>query len=400
MANLTWVGQDYYCPQDPSKNRQRGWYYGGQYTGIADYVNPATGKAYTIQDFSGGSTPTQPGVAQPSVQPVQQASQSAVNWPYQNTTYTHTSQLPVDQYGYNQAQIANMTPEMYVGIYGGTLAQAQQAISNAAGWSQLISPIGGGQQPNFNVPAAQPAGGDMTPYFQAGEMLTAPMSKYEQEALDMMQQLIQGIISGEPIGHDPTQTPLGQQVESTLMSLLSGEFPEEYFQTSIADPTRYAFEEEVRPAIKESYAGPGTYWSGARAEEEAKKHSEMEMGLAAIRGELGHQARQLALQAIGPANEFLKLPMEQQIAQLASVGTYMEAAALPRLIKQHALDIAYQEFIRTRPENQPYLQAMLSMLGIPMMGTYGVEEQPGPGAQVGNLIGSIFPLILQKAFGL
>lgn len=52
-GQLQWYGDSYSCPEDPSKNHEKGWYYGGEYTGISDYRNPETGKAYDINYFAG-----------------------------------------------------------------------------------------------------------------------------------------------------------------------------------------------------------------------------------------------------------------------------------------------------------------------------------------------------------
>jgi hypothetical protein len=52
-GQLQWYGDSYSCPEDPSKNHEKGWYYGGEYTGISDYRNPKTGKAYDINYFAG-----------------------------------------------------------------------------------------------------------------------------------------------------------------------------------------------------------------------------------------------------------------------------------------------------------------------------------------------------------
>jgi len=240
------------------------------------------------------------------------------------------------------------------------------------------------------TPTTPPAGAgtdvaDMSPYFEAGEMLTAPMSEYEQQALDMLQQLATSLGG---MG-SPWETPMGQDVGTALTSLLSGEFPEEYFKTSIEAPAMKHFEEVTRPGVREAYVGPGTFWGGERATAEAKAGTDLNMTLAAIRGDLGYKARQQALAALGPGMEYMGLPAEQALKQMTGAGAYMAAGALPRLIEQHGLDIAYQEFIRTRPENQPYAQMLLSMLGIPMMGSYVQEEPESVWPSIFGAIGSI-----------
>ena len=239
-------------------------------------------------------------------------------------------------------------------------------------------------------PPVAPAGGDMSPYFEAGEMLTAPMSEYEQQALQMLSDLagqLGGMVS-------PHETPMGQNVGTALTSLLSGEFPEEYFKTSIEAPAQKRHEEVTLPGVREAFVGPGTFWGGERATAEAKAGTDLDATLAAIRGDLGYRARQQALQALGPGMEYMGMPAEQLIQQMTGAGMYMGAGALPRLIEQHGLDIAYQEFIRTRPENQPYAQMLLSMLDIPMMASYAPETPESPLAPIANIFGTALPYLL------
>ncbi len=227
------------------------------------------------------------------------------------------------------------------------------------------------------------------PYFEAGEMLTAPISTYETEALQMLSDLagqLGGMVS-------PWETAMGEQVSTALTSLLSGEFPEEYFRTAIEAPAQKRLEEVTLPGVREAYVGPGTFWGGERAEAERRAGTDVDMMLAAVRGDLGYRARQQALETLAPAMEYMGLPADQLLKQVAGVTPYMGAAALPRLIEQHGLDIAYQEFIRTRPENQPYAQMLLSLLGIPMMGSYAPEAPESPLAPIANIIGSLVPLL-------
>lgn len=240
-------------------------------------------------------------------------------------------------------------------------------------------------------PAVAYPGYGTAPYFEAGEMLTAPISEYEQQALDMLQQLTESL-GGMP---SPWETPMGEEVFSALESLLSGEFPEEYFRTAIEAPAQKRLEEVTLPGVREAYVGPGTFWGGERAEAERRAGTDVDMMLAAVRGELGYQARQMALETLAPAMEYLGLPAEQALQQMAGVGTFMGAGALPRLIEQHGLDIAYQEFIRTRPENQPYAQMLLSLLGIPMLGAYTPESPESPWPSIASGIGSLLPWLLQ-----
>jgi len=144
---------------------------------------------------------------------------------------------------------------------------------------------------------------------------------------------------------------VGGALESALLTALAGKFPEAMFRTSIAEPTRRTFKEETAPAIREEFAGPGTFWGTARAGEVEKRRERMETGLVERRAALGEGALQRALQATGPALS----------------------------AQQTAVNLAFQDYIRRNPGASEALQAALNYLGIPMLATYQPYGQAGAG---------------------
>jgi len=152
---------------------------------------------------------------------------------------------------------------------------------------------------------------------------------------------------------------------------------EELFQEIYAKPTIREVQEEILPLVREAYAGAGTYWGSPRARAEERVLSTLAAELARRRGEFELLAREM--------------PLRQ--AQAA-----MQLGSLPRLLQQLELEKRYQEFIRTRPEVSPYLQAALAYIGTPMLAAYGVPAKPslaeqllGYGAQLGSayILGSL-----------
>ena len=117
-----------------------------------------------------------------------------------------------------------------------------------------------------------------------------------------------------PIGSDltgfesmiPGQSAVSGDLSTALVNALQGQFPEEYFSSSIAGPLRRTFEEETLPAIGEAFVGPGTYWGTARAGAQVKGRTRMEEDIAAKRTELAYQTQQQALQA---ALAYLGIPL-------------------------------------------------------------------------------------------
>ena len=144
----------------------------------------------------------------------------------------------------------------------------------------------------------------------------------------------------------PYTGQVGGALQSALLTALSGKFPEEAFATGIAQPTRRAFAEETAPAIREEFAGPGTFWGTARAGKVTGERARMETGLVEQRARMAEGALQRALQATGPALN----------------------------AQQTAIQMAFQDYIRRNPAATEALQAALSYLGIPMLATYQQYE--------------------------
>ena len=141
---------------------------------------------------------------------------------------------------------------------------------------------------------------------------------------------------------NPYGGAVGSALQSALLTALSGKFPEEAFATGIAQPTRRAFAEETAPAIREEFAGPGTFWGTARAGKVTGERARMETGLVEQRARMAEGALQRALQATGPALN----------------------------AQQTAIQMAFQDYIRRNPAVTEALQAALGYLGIPMLATY------------------------------
>ena len=154
---------------------------------------------------------------------------------------------------------------------------------------------------------------------------------------------------------------VGGALESALLTALSGEVPTAAFETGVAAPTRRTFAEETAPAIREEFAGPGTFWGTARAGKVTGERGRMETGLVEQRARMTEGALQRALQATGPA----------------------------LTAQQTAIQSAFEDYMRRNPSMSEALQAALNYLGIPMLATY----QPYEGGSSGG--SSLVPTLSQ-----
>lgn len=104
----------------------------------------------------------------------------------------------------------------------------------------------------------------------------------------------------------PGQSQVSGELFQSLLSGLQGQFPEEYFQTSIAGPMKKEFESYLAPAIREEFVGPGTYWGTGRTAAVGRGREELTASLAAKRAELAMTTKNQALQA---ALAYLGIPL-------------------------------------------------------------------------------------------
>jgi len=182
----------------------------------------------------------------------------------------------------------------------------------------------------FNYPSAPPVGnpadvGTLQDMINSLNNMSG-ISPQVQETLNTLmqganaspQQTLEQIIASIPtFGGE-----LGGETQGALANALSGKFPEEYFQNSIAGPARAQFEDKTAPAIREEYAGPGTFWGTARAGNVTEEQGKMESNLAAVRGELGNQAQERALQAATISMNARQNQINMAIQELAGQRNY------------------------------------------------------------------------------
>lgn len=164
--------------------------------------------------------------------------------------------------------------------------------------------------------------------------------------------------------------------QTALDSVLSGnpaynitpETTEEFYQQAVRNPALREFEQITKPAITESFAGPG-YWGSARAQEESRASENLASELSARRATLGYEdehARRAALESAAGRQAATALPAYQAgIEQLGSAGQYA------RMIEQEKVASDFQRWLSgetvdgvTPDQYNPYLQLAFQLLGM------------------------------------
>jgi hypothetical protein len=151
---------------------------------------------------------------------------------------------------------------------------------------------------------------------------------------------------------------------------LRGEFPEEYFNQAIADPTRQQFNERVAPLIRENAELTGNRFADRTAIELGQARGDVESGILRERGRFGLETYRDPLAAT-------------QGLTSALLGAE-DLFAVPRSIEQARLDKQFEEFLRTNPDSGGMIDAMLRFVGTPTQAAYA----PQPREE------SIFPSLL------
>lgn len=204
------------------------------------------------------------------------------------------------------------------------------------------------------------------------EALDTLLSGLTENMFKPTEQYTGGYVAPETEAQQQATSYLSNLIESsTLEDLTKPTINEEYYETNVYEPLKKAAEEE-RTRLENEYAGkPGTYWSSARENAIGDVSSNFISTLARERANLANQAQNRALQGTQTANSLAQT--------LGSFG------ATQQNLETQGLLNAYNEFVRTRPENSPMLNYVLQAVGLPTSATY---YQPPQQSALPALIGA------------
>lgn len=177
---------------------------------------------------------------------------------------------------------------------------------------------------------------------------------------------------------------MGQALTGSLKGT-SPETREEYFRTNIQQPAQEQYQ-DVQTQLANQFVGSGNFWGGAREDLQQEAATDFAKSMAAERANLAWQTeqsdQQRALQGVELSNALSQA--------LYGMGAQQQG------MQQQGLDRQYQEYVRTRPENSPYLQAAFQALGIPVQQT---AYQPGTEGAFGPILGTVGKLLAGMATG-
>jgi len=150
--------------------------------------------------------------------------------------------------------------------------------------------------------------------------------------------------SGQRVaGFSPLQQEVFQQAGTNMF--MTPEQTEDYYKKTIHDPAIKQFGDEVAPAIREEYAGPG-YWSSARANAVADARADLDTALSSQRADLMWNTKQSNNALLPVIYSFGEAQQQQQQQQIN--------AMMQQFVEENRL---------TNPED---MEILLSLFGIPM----------------------------------
>jgi hypothetical protein len=154
------------------------------------------------------------------------------------------------------------------------------------------------------------------------------------------------------------------------------------FMKEVGIPMKFAFKNEIEPAIRSSFRSAGGMWSKTRGTATTNAlqtlMAQLESGLAGrqwqgtqLNAQLLESARARQLEAIPYAEAFAQRPLSRAGALMTAAGPFQQYA-------QSLLSAKTSEFLRTRPEASPWLQLGMQYVAQPHNEIVGIQGQAGP----------------------
>lgn len=241
----------------------------------------------------------------------------------------------------------------------------------------LISDV---QRGGLDALLARLGGARATPY--AGEF-TAPLSQGEQTSLAAIEQMALNFAS-----------PEGQQnfgaAGNTLRALMDFEGQtadtNAFFESNIRDPLLEQFSREILPQISRSFGGSDFFSSERQGAEGLAREDLLESlvaGKERVALDAFNRSRDRALIAAGQVPGLEGAQDSRARAQI----DILEAAGLPRQIKQAGLDKEYEDFLRMITQDENIMKLIAQLVLTPTKENTTVVK-PGSSGLIPTFLGS------------
>ena len=181
--------------------------------------------------------------------------------------------------------------------------------------------------------------------------------------------------AGIPMYNETGQALSGALAGTSGAQPITEQQTNEYFQRTLKDPYTKSWGEEIAPAIREEYAGPG-YWSSARAGAVGKSAQELGNWLGTQKANLDwntlqsnqglrEAAANRALGAVQPAMAYGQMPTQEAAARTGALSNIYGMGAQGQQQNQAEINAAVQRFAEqnqiTNPEDIQILMSLLNM---------------------------------------
>jgi hypothetical protein len=160
----------------------------------------------------------------------------------------------------------------------------------------------------------------------------------------------------------------------------------DYFEKGVKAPMLRAFDQDIAPRLNDSFASHGALFSSRRADATRQALEGLNTSLASELSKAVFSNQQLEAQLMESAKnrqlQGVQLGAQQSMLPATRASAFSQALAPYQAQQQNLADSAYEQFLRTQPENSPWLQRGMEYIGTPMTRQY--TPQPSPWATIGT----------------
>ena len=163
---------------------------------------------------------------------------------------------------------------------------------------------------------------------------------------------------------------------------LSPQATENYFQRGVMAPMLRSYEQDIAPRIREGFAAKGASWSSRRGDATRKALEGLQTGALSelSRAVFSNQGLEAQLAESAANRQLGTVPLAEAFGMrdVSRGGALTSAFAPFQAFEQAKASADYNEWMRTRPENSPWLQAALAFTGQPhLIATQSPDLQAG-----------------------